>query len=226
MDMLEQSLAAVDSIRANKMRSFLTTLGVVIGVASVILLVSIGEGMRAYLTDIFAGMGSNLLFVVPGKRNTKGGGRAGLNTVRKLTLEDARALRKRSYNIVGLASRVVGGGRIENGSLSRDTLVMGTDQDFLNVHNLKLASGRFFAPEDVDGKHRMAIVGQTIANELFEGRSALGQPVKILDARFRVVGIIARKGQSLGFDFDDMVIGPAVQDLWLIAPSTGSVNRH
>jgi len=179
----------------------------------VIILVSIGEGMRTYLTDIFAGMGSNLLFVVPGKRDTKGGGRGGYNTMRKLTLDDARALRKRSYNIVGLASRVVGGGRIQNGSLSRDTLIMGTDQDFLRVHNLKLASGRFYSPEDVDGKHRMTIIGQTIAQELFGNRSPLGQPVKILDARFRVVGVMARKGQSLGFDFDDMVIIPVTSAL-------------
>ncbi|MBN2493131.1 MAG: ABC transporter permease [Deltaproteobacteria bacterium] len=207
MDWIEITTVAVDSIRANKLRSFLTTLGVVIGVCSVILLVSIGEGMRAYLTDIFAGMGSNLLFVVPGKRDTKGGGRA-LNTVRRLTLDDARAIRQRSQSVVGLASRVVGGGTVEHESLSRDTLVMGTDEEFLEVHNMRLASGRFFRREDVEGKHRMVVIGQTVADELFGSHSPLGQSVKVSSARFRVVGLMESKGQSLGFDYDDMVFIP------------------
>ncbi len=209
MDMLEQTQVALDSIKSNKLRSFLTTLGVIIGVASVILLVSIGEGLKTYLTDIFAGMGSNLLFVTPGKRNTKGGGHGGaLSTVHKLTVDDARALGQRSYNIMGVAPRVVGGAAIENGSLSRDSVVLGTDEQYLKVHNLKVASGRFLLKEDSDGRRRVAVIGQTIAKELFGDTSALGRTVKVSDTRFRIVGIMRPKGQSLGIDYDEVVFIP------------------
>ncbi len=208
MDWLDQTRVAVDSIRSNKLRSFLTTLGVVIGVTSVILLVAIGEGLRVYLTDIFAGMGSNLLFVTPGKRDTRGGGHGALSTVRKLTLDDARALRQRSFNIVGVAPRVVGGGSVEKGALSREAVVLGTDDEYLTVHSLKLAAGRFLSREDSDGRRRVAVVGQTIAQELFGERAPLGQPVKIADARFRIVGTMAPKGQALGIDYDEVVFIP------------------
>ena len=207
MQMVEQMRVAVDNILANKLRSLLTTLGVVIGVTSVILLVSIGEGMRSYLADIFAGMGSNLLFVFPGKSSTRGHGRT-LNTVRRLTLEDAQAVRQRSLNVAGVTSLVVGGGTVERGSRSRDALVMGTDEEFPAVHNQGVSTGKFFSPEDVNNKHRVAVIGKTVVKELFGEVSPLGQPIKIHDSRFRVVGIMAPKGQSLGFDFDDTVYIP------------------
>jgi putative ABC transport system permease protein len=212
MDVWEATRASTDSIRANKLRSFLTTLGVVIGVASVILLVSIGEGMQSYLGDIFAGMGSNLLFVTPGKRDTRGGGRV-LSTVRKLTLEDAKAIRQRSLNASAVAPLVMGGGTVAQGALSRESLVMGADDELLKVRSLGLSSGRFISREDSDGKRRVAVIGQKVATELFGERSPLGAPIKISDARFRVVGIMAPKGQSLGQDFDEMVYIPVTTAL-------------
>jgi putative ABC transport system permease protein len=207
LNLTEQMRVSVDSIRANKMRSFLTTLGVIIGVTSVILLVSIGEGMRSYLADIFAGMGSNLLFVFPGKSDTRGHGRS-LSSVRKITLEDARALEQRSLNIVGISPLVVGGGTVERGSVSRDVLVMGTDEEFPAVHNQGVSTGFFISNQDVTNKHRVVVIGKTVATELFGDRSPLGQPIKISESRYRVVGIMEPKGQSLGFDFDDMVYVP------------------
>ncbi len=223
MDWLDQTRVAIDSIRSNKMRSFLTTLGVVIGVTSVILLVSIGEGLRFYLTDIFAGMGSNLLFVTPGKRDTRGGGHGALSTVRKLTLADARALRQRSFNIVGVAPRVIGAAAVENGPLSRESMVLGTDDEFLLVHNLEIGSGRFISREDSDGKRRVAVIGQTLADELFGDLSPLGRPVKIADARFRIIGTMAPKGQSLGIDYDEVAFVPVTcaLDLFNLEGLTG-----
>jgi putative ABC transport system permease protein len=223
MQLTEQMRVAVDNILANKLRSLLTTLGVVIGVTSVILLVSIGEGMRSYLADIFAGMGSNLLFVFPGKSSTRGHGRT-LNTVRRLTLEDARALSQRSLNIAGVTSLVVGGGTVERGSRSRDALVMGTDEDFPAVHNHGVSTGKFFSPENVDNKHRVAVIGKTVVKELFGEESPLGQPVKIHDSRFRVVGIMEPKGQSLGFDFDDTVYIPVTCALDLFNKAANKSN--
>ena len=209
MNFLDQSQVAIDSIRSNKLRSFLTTLGVVIGVTSVILLVAIGEGLRTYLTDIFAGMGSNLLFVTSGKRDTRGGGGHGaLSTVRKLTMDDVRALRQRSFNIVGVAPRVIGGGEVENGPLARESVVLGTDDAFLAVHNLSIATGRFLSREDSEGKRRVVVIGRTVAKELFGELSPLGRTIKVAGARHRIVGTMARKGQSLGVDYDEVVIVP------------------
>ncbi len=212
LQLSEQLRVSVDSILANKMRSFLTTLGVVIGVTSVILLVSIGEGMRTYLADIFAGMGSNLLFVFPGKSDTRGQGRT-LTTVRKLTLADVRALEQRAVNIAGVAPLVVGGGMVERGARSRDIMVMGTDEEFPVLHNLGVSTGRFIRKENVANKQRVAVIGKTVAIELFGDRSPLGQQMKIAEARFRVVGIMEPKGQSLGFDFDDMAYIPVTTAL-------------
>ncbi|RLB59550.1 MAG: ABC transporter permease [Deltaproteobacteria bacterium] len=203
----EQVRVAVDSIRANKLRSFLTTLGVVIGVTSVILLVSIGEGVRGYLADIFAGMGSNLLFVFPGKSTTRGHGRS-LTTVRRLTLADARALEQRSLNIEALAPVVMGGSTAESGPSSRDVLVMGTGERYTLVHNHRVAAGRFFTRDDVSNKHRVAVIGRTVATELFGERSPLGQVIKVAETRFRVIGTMEPKGQSLGFDLDNVVFVP------------------
>jgi putative ABC transport system permease protein len=207
MNLMEQIRVALHSIFANKLRSLLTTLGVVIGVASVIVLVSIGEGVRGYLADIFAGMGSNLLFVFPGKRDTSGHGRT-VTTIRKITLEDAAALQQRSVNIVRLAPLAVASGAVERANRSRDVLVMGTDEQFPLVHNMGISSGRFIRQEDVASKRRVTIIGQTVANELFGDQSPLGESIKISDSRYRVIGTIAPKGQSLGFDFDDMVYIP------------------
>jgi putative ABC transport system permease protein len=209
MDLMEQARVAVDSILANKLRSFLTTLGVIIGVTSVILLVSIGEGMRNYLADMFAGMGSNLLFVFPGKRDTHGGGHsASAKTVHKLTVEDLQAIRQRSLNVIGAAPMVVGGGKAERADRYRDTMVLGTDQDFPIVHTQTLSAGEFLREEDVNAKRRVVVIGKTIATELFGDRSPLGQPIKVSDARFLVIGVMAPKGQSLGIDFDDVVYIP------------------
>ena len=207
MVLMEQFRVAWQSIMVNKMRSLLTTLGVVIGVASVIVLVSIGEGVRGYLSDTFEGMGSNLLFVFPGKRDTTGHGRT-ITTIRKITLQDAHTLKQRSLNFVTLTPLVVGYGPVQRSNRSREVVVMGTDDQFPLVHNLRLSSGNFIKREDVDSKRRVAIIGQTVVKELFGDRSPLGQNIKISDSRYQVVGTIAPKGQSLGFDFDDMVYIP------------------
>jgi len=207
MDFREQLRTAFDSIMSAKLRSLLTTLGVVIGVTAVIVLVSIGEGVRGYLADMFAGMGSNLLFVFPGKSSTRGHGRS-FTTVRRLTLEDARALEQRSSNIEMVAPVVVGGGQVELGAVERDVMVFGTNQNYPLVHNHQTAAGQFFTEQDVNNKHRVAVIGQTVARELFGDASPLGQLIKVSEARYRVIGVMESKGQSLGFDLDDVVFIP------------------
>jgi putative ABC transport system permease protein len=207
MDFREQLRTAIDSIMSAKLRSLLTTLGVVIGVTAVIVLVSVGEGVRGYLADMFAGMGSNLLFVFPGKSATRGHGRS-FTTVRRLTLEDARALEQRSGNIELVAPVVVGGGQVELGAAERDVLVFGTNHNYPLVHNHQPAAGQFFTEQDVSNKHRVVVIGQTVARELFGDALPLGQLIKVSEARYRVIGVMESKGQSLGFDLDDVVFIP------------------
>src|SRR3954447_10117602 len=130
MPVFELFLTALDTLRANKVRAVLTTLGVIIGVLSVILLVSLGEGARQYLSETFAGLGSNLLQVSPGRRETKGFGSPPVGTIHKLTREDELALKRRGYSLDGVTGIVNGGGTIRYQNRRRDTFVLGVGARF------------------------------------------------------------------------------------------------
>ncbi|MCS6915341.1 MAG: ABC transporter permease [Myxococcales bacterium] len=217
MPLLELCLTALDAIRANKVRSFLTTLGVIIGVLSVILLVSLGEGARQYLTETFAGMGSNLLQVVPGRRETKGFGAPPLLTTRKLTREDEMALRQRATSIDGVSGVVNGSGTVRYLNRRRDTFVLGVGARFDELRQMRVNLGRFFTEEDVAARRRYTVLGRTVIAELFGDENPLGKTVKITDAEFRVIGVMERKGTTLGFDMDDLVFIPTTAALDLFA---------
>jgi len=209
MNWAEHFLTAVDSIRSNAWRSFLTTLGVIIGVTSVVLLVSLGEGARTYLGDLFAGMGTNLLLVFPGKQDTKGMGHPPMaGTVRKLTVDDARALERRGTTFNKVNAIVMGMGTQKYLNRSRDAMVVGTNETLPEVHQMRTGSGMFIAADDVEAKRRVAVIGRTIQKELFGDEPPLGKMMKIADTKFRVIGIMETKGQSLGVDFDDISFIP------------------
>ncbi|HNF97320.1 MAG TPA: ABC transporter permease, partial [Pseudomonadota bacterium] len=142
MPFLELLLTALDTLRANKARAVLTTLGVIIGVLSVILLVSLGEGARSYLGDTFAGLGSNLLQVQPGRRETKGFGGPSLGTVYKITREDEHMLARRATTADGVAGVVTGGGTVRYLNRRRDTLVLGVGSRFIEIRQMNVAQGR------------------------------------------------------------------------------------
>ncbi|MCC6747031.1 MAG: ABC transporter permease [Deltaproteobacteria bacterium] len=201
-------LTALDSIRSNVWRSFLTTLGVVIGVTSVVLLVSLGEGARSYFADLFAEMGTNLLLVFPGKEDTKGVARPMFTTVHKLTVDDARAIFRRGTAVAQVNAALMGAGTVKYLNRSRNTKVVGTDEALPDVHLMKVALGGFVAPEDVDAKRRVAVLGQVVQQELFGDENPVGKTIKITGTKFRVIGVMASKGQSLGIDLDDLVFIP------------------
>ena len=209
MNWTEHFLTAVDSIRSNAWRSFLTTLGVIIGVTSVVLLVSLGEGARTYFGDLFAGMGTNLLLVFPGKQDTKGMGHPpAASTVRKLTVDDVHALERRGTTFAKVNAVVMGAGTLKYLNRSRDAAVVGTNETLLDVHQMKLNAGDFISPDDVDAKRRVAVIGRTIQKELFGDDAPIGKMMKVADTKFRVVGIMEPKGQTLGIDFDDIAFIP------------------
>ena len=205
---------ALDALRANKIRATLTMLGVIIGVASVILLTSIGEGARTYLQEQFAGLGSNLVIVTPGKSSTTGRGpQLGISTVHKLTFDDAQALKREAASVKDVTGIVVGAGKVKFLDRSRDVTVIGASENFQETRGLKVNVGSFFSADDVAGRHRVAVIGRTVLRELFGGENPLGRRIDIDGTKFRIIGIMEPRGRSLGFDIDDLVFVPVQSGL-------------
>ncbi|MDH7499435.1 MAG: ABC transporter permease [candidate division NC10 bacterium] len=209
MDPMENLRLSLETLSSNKVRSFLTMLGVIIGVAAVILLISIGEGAKEYVSRELTGLGTNLLIITPGKTSTAGGFHPpSAGTVRKLTYDDALAIKRRCPAVAEACPIVLGTGKIKYENLSRDTTIVGVTPEFEKVRNLHVEIGRFVSQEDVDGSRRMVVLGQTVKRELFGDTNPLGQMVTVSDAKYRVVGLMTHKGMSLGFDIDDLVFIP------------------
>lgn len=208
MDVIEIIKVSKESLMSNKVRSFLTMLGVIIGVAAVILLVSIGEGARKYIRKELGELGSNILVIVPGKTAKEGGMHMGTSAVRKLTYEDSIIIEKRARSIHSLSPIVVGTSWIKYLGKSRDTYVVGVNEDYFDMRNLKIETGRTIDSSDVDGKRRVCVLGRTVKKEVLGERNPLGAPVTIGDAKYRVIGVMQHKGVALGFDIDDVVFIP------------------
>ncbi|GAB4541808.1 MAG: ABC transporter permease [Thermodesulfovibrionia bacterium] len=208
MDVIEVIRMSRSTIMLNRMRAFLTILGVVIGVVAVILMVAIGEGARKYIRDEFTGLGSNIIVVVPGKTSSEGGPHMGLSAVRKLVYDDAELLKRRSRYIQSSIPVVVGTSLIKHGSKNRYTYVEGVSEEFFKVRNLSVDSGRFFTEDDIDARRRVCVIGRTVKKEILGDINPLGRFITIGESKFRVIGLMAPKGVTLGFDFDDLVFIP------------------
>jgi putative ABC transport system permease protein len=209
MNFIETFRVAFEAILSNKVRSGLTMLGVIIGVMAVILLVSIGEGARLYITKELTGLGTNLLIITPGKTSTSGGFHPpSAGTVRKLTYDDSLALRRRAWLLTDAVPIVLGTGKIKYRNQGRDTTIIGTTSEFERVRNLFVDTGSFVAQGDVDTKAKVVVLGRTVKDELFGQENPLGKVVLLSDARYRVVGVMSKKGTSLGWDIDDVVFIP------------------
>ena len=209
MNFLETFKVALEAIMSNKVRSSLTMLGVIIGVLSVILLVSIGEGAKVYITKELTGLGTNLLVIMPGKTGTSGGFHPpSAGTVRKLTYDDALALKRRAWLLTDAVPIVLGTGKVKFLNKGRDTTIIGTTAEFERVRNLFVETGSFVTQADADSKSRVVVLGRKVKDELFGRENALGRVVMLSDARYRVVGVMRKKGMSLGWDVDDLVFIP------------------
>lgn len=186
----------------------LTMLGVIIGVAAVILLVAIGEGATLYIKKEFGDLGTNILAVVPGKTSKEGGMPMGTSVVRKLTYDDALFLEKRSRNIMHAVPLIIGTSKIKFGNKSRDTFIAGVGDAYFPVRNLQISAGRALSSSDVDGSRKVCVLGKTVKKEILGDMNPLGASVTLADEKYRVVGIMAPKGMALGNDFDDIVFIP------------------
>ena len=209
MNFIETFRVAFEAILSNKVRSGLTMLGVIIGVMAVILLVSIGEGAQVYITKELTGLGTNLLIITPGKTSTRGGFHPpSAGTVRKLTYDDSQALRRRAWLLTDAVPFVFGTGKIKFGNMARDTMVIGTTPEFQRVRSLFVDTGSYVSQGDVDSKAKIIVLGTKVKEELFGADNPLGRVVTLSDARYRVVGVMRKKGTSLGMDIDDVVYVP------------------
>jgi len=206
MNFIEFFRLALASILENRLRSFLTMLGIIIGVVSVILLISMTTGFREYLVRQFMGIGTNLIIINPGKTETKGLGQPGFEGVQKMTTGDTMALRRNAYALESVSSITVGTADVRYVDRERKVMVIGTDEAFVKVINIGVDSGAFFNADDVNASRRVCTIGYTVKNELFGSRNPLGEIIKIGGAGYRVIGIMEKKGTFIGTDdLDDVV---------------------
>jgi putative ABC transport system permease protein len=196
------------ALRVNKMRSALTVLGIVIGVAAVITMLAVGTGASRRISQQIASVGSNLMIVLPGS-STSGGIRMGSGTVSTLTREDAEAIARECPAVADVAPSHNGVAQIVYGNQNWSTGVVGTTPGVLNVRDWTLAAGKSFTDQDVRNATKVSILGRTVVDNLFGDMDPVGQIIRIKKVPFTVVGVLEKKGQSpIGQDQDDTVLIP------------------
>jgi putative ABC transport system permease protein len=205
---------ALGALRAHRLRSFLSMLGIAIGVAAVILLTSIGEGTRVYIVSQFTQFGTNILAVNPGKSKTIGIPGVLGGTTRKLTIDDAEAL-LRIPGVETVVPFTMGNARVEAGERGRSVPILGGTPDIPTLYRFGARQGSFWAKGDPRRGGPEVVLGPKLARELFGDESPLGRFVRVAGARFRVVGIMMPKGQMMGFDIDDVAYVPVASALKL-----------
>jgi putative ABC transport system permease protein len=200
---------AVRAIIGQRLRSFLTLLGIAVGIASVILLTSIGEGIHRYVLGEFTQFGTNVIGVHPGKTKTGGASMAGMpSSARPLTLEDAAAL-ARLPNVVAVTPSLFGNAEVNGNGRSRRTSVYGVGASMLTVFKGKVRVGSFLPPDEAGAARALVVLGPKLKQEVFGTDNALGKRVRIGGLQFRVIGVMEPKGQFLGIDLDDTAFIPA-----------------
>ncbi len=209
MSWLQTFRVALRALQRNKLRAFLTTLGVVIGVAAVIAMVAIGDGARARVEEAFASMGSNMLVVLPGT-TTAGGAMGGFGSMPTVTWDDLRAIQAEVPAVRWAAPVLRATAQVLSEDQNWTTSVQGTTPDYFAIRTWAAARGELFGASDVDSGTKSAVLGQTVSDKLFGPHAdPVGQVVRIKNVPFTVTGVLARKGQSpIGQDYDDVVIVP------------------
>jgi len=207
MNPLDVVRFAAGALSGHRLRTALSISGVAVGVAAVVALTAMGEGARRYVTQEFTALGSNLLILIPGKVETTGAAPFG-GVTHDLTLADYQAVVTRVPMVRMAAPMAVGNETVQFGDRGRSVPVLGTTSQFLTVRHLQMGSGRFLPPRDPEAGGNEMVLGVKVARELFGSESPLGHVVRMGAWRFRVVGILAPRGRSLGFDMDDAVMIP------------------
>ncbi len=200
------------SLAAHRLRTILTALGIAVGIAAVILLTSIGEGLHRFVVAEFTQFGTNLITVSPGRIQTHGASLGAVNTVRPLTIDDAIALRRVPHVLV-TDPLVQGNAEVEHLGRSRRVTLYGTGSDFVRALSMRVAAGEYLPADDPHAARAFVVLGAKVAKELYGGANPLGSRLRVGTERYRVVGIMESKGQVLGFDLDDTVFIPVARAL-------------
>lgn len=199
---------ALTSLYANKMRSLLTMLGIIIGVGAVIALVSVGMGVRSNVTSSIASLGSNMLIISPGASN-KGGVRGAAGSRQTLKYDDAKAIKSKVKDIDYVSPTVQTSYQIVYGNQNWNTTVEGVTPEFMSIRSLSVSNGSFISTNDLEKRNRVAVIGTTVAENLFDEKNPVGQNIRINNQPYKVIGLLTSKGQSsMGQDQDDMIYVP------------------
>lgn len=198
----------IGALEGHRLRSVLSALGIAIGITAVLLLTSLGEGTRLYIIEQFSQFGTNLIAVVPGNVKTIGIPGVFGGSTHPLDLEDAAAIR-RMEGVKALTPVVMGQARVEHRRMGRSVYIYGVSHEVPSTWNFQVGEGAFLPVMDYSRRSQVAVLGPRVARELFGSAPPLGERVKIGGESFRVIGIMAPKGQMLGFDIDDAVYIPA-----------------
>ncbi|MBM4176707.1 MAG: FtsX-like permease family protein [Ignavibacteria bacterium] len=201
--------SAFRSMLRSRMRSLLTTLGIIIGVSAVIVMVAIGQGAQRDIENQISALGTNLIIIYPGATRV-GGVSQGAGSFNRFTMEDIDKLTKETTLLEGISPVVRSGGQIIGGTGNWSTSVFGVSQDYLNIRDWLIESGEFFTEREIRAKAKVAILGQTIVKNIFADMDPIGQTIRIRNVPFKVIGVLAAKGQSAsGVDQDDMILAPS-----------------
>ncbi|WP_231715650.1 ABC transporter permease [Desulfosarcina widdelii] len=204
--------AKLKALISQRLRSGLTISGIAVGIAAVVLLTSLGEGVHRFVLGEFTQFGTNLIGISPGRTSTTGVSGAVISNVRPLSIDDAEAIAK-VPRIMATVPVVQGNAAVESGSRSRRTYVFGVGAAVPEVWRMAVAQGRFLPDDPASGTRALAVLGSRVSHELFRGANPLGKRIRIGGERYRTIGVMAGKGQMLGFDLDDAVYIPAPRAL-------------
>jgi putative ABC transport system permease protein len=208
MKMLNIFLSAFRALQRNKMRSFLTMLGIIIGVAAVIAMLAIGQGAEYSVKQQIAALGTNVLMVFPGAQQ-QAGVRTAAGSATTLTEDDALAIARECPAVQYISPGAFAGGQVIAGNLNWSTSVQGVGADYLQIREWPIEYGDFFTEQDVKAATKVCVLGRTVADNLFPESSPVDQTLRIRNVPFKVVGVLTRKGQNaMGQDQDDVIIAP------------------
>ena len=208
MNLLATLRVALNALRVNLLRSVLTMLGIIIGVAAVITMLAVGSGAEARIKEQIKSLGSNLMIITAGAR-TANGARIGTGITPDLTEDDAAAISREVPEVEAVAPTYRGSAQVVFGNANWATQVFGITPDYFTVRNWTLESGRMFEPAEMSGAGKVALIGQTVARELFGDVDPMDQTIRIKNVPVTIVGVLGRKGQNMtGNDQDDVIMVP------------------
>jgi putative ABC transport system permease protein len=208
MNVNDLLLLATDTPRRHRLRTALSVVGIAIGVAAVVVLTSLGEAARDYITKEFVGLGTNVIGVLPGKVETTGAMGVFGGTTHDLTIDDALALPRRCPAVRRAAPVSLGEAPLQFGDAGRQIPVLGTTPAYLEIRDFQVSSGQSLPGGDPHRGERVCLIGRTVQEKVFGRTNPLGAAVRLGDYRFRVIGVLGAKGKMMGVDMDDVVLVP------------------